>query len=476
MLRTVFNSPVLTTWLALSIRAGGGILIIPLVLRQLSPSDTTLWLLFSTIAGLQLLVDFGFSQTFSRFVAYAYAGKDGEEVWCQIVPSSEGRSPISSRESLGATARVMAQVYRYLAAATLVLLLSAGTWAVAGPIRLSTSPEESWVAWALVIVSTTFSIYGNRYVAHLIGANHIALQKRWDTLVGGGLFIAQALALYLQGTLLGLVAVSQAWIVISFFVNRWLYQRCLPAEVAVPPSKTEVELLFNTVWSSAWRSAMGIGLGFGVMRISSVVFANVLPSGEAASFLLGLRMMQMLSQFSQVPFYTKLPVLAGYRLTSRIRELEDLAATSMQRSYWIYVAGFGLLGLIGPAALKFVGSQTAFPSGLFWAILGAGILAERFGAMHLQLFSTTNRIVWHKANGMFSVGFILLLFGLVSSLGDLAYPVALSIANIGLYGPYSARHSYSALIAGNLEFERRAAFMPALCFVALCVLTVVVHG
>lgn len=428
------------------------------------------------MAGLQLLVDFGFSQTFSRFVSYAYAGKNVEEMRSQIVPTSEGRLENPSHENLATTACVMAQVYRYLAVATLVLLLSAGTWAVAGPIRLTKYPEEAWVAWVLVIISTTFSIYGNRYVAHLIGANRIALQKRWDTILGAGLFLTQALVLYLQGTLLGLVAVSQAWIVISFFVNRWLYQRCLPKEVAAPPSQTAVERLFSIAWSSAWRSAVGIGLGFGVMQVSSVVFANLLPSGEAASFLLGLRIMQMLSQFSQVPFYTKLPVLAGYRATSRIRELEDLAASSMQRSYWIYVTGFGVLGLIGPVALKLVGSQTAFPSGLFWALLGVGILAERFGAMHLQLFSTTNSIVWHKANGMFSVGFILLLLGLVSFLGYLAYPVALAVANIGLYGPYSARRSYSVLIAGCLEFERRAAFMPALCFVPLCGLTVVVHG
>jgi len=476
VLRTISNSPVLTTWLALTIRVGGGVLIIPLVLRQLSPSDTTLWLLFATVAGLQLVADFGFSPTFSRFVAYAHADKSGKQVDSQTVISSEALLPISNRASLGATALVMARVYRNLAVMTFGLLFSAGTWAVAGPIWRSTSPEESWVAWSAVVVATTFSIYGNRYVAHLVGTNHIALQRRWDTLVGGGLFITQSLVLYFGGTLLGLVVVSQGWNVISFFINRWLCHRYLPGEAAAEPAKTEVDMLFSAVWSSAWRSAMGVGLGFGVMQISSVVFANVMPSREASSFLLGLRMMQLLSQFSQVPFYTKLPVLAGYRHTGRIRELEDLAAVSMQRSYWTYVAGFGLLGLIGPMALKVVGSQTAFPSGLFWAILGTGILAERFGAMHLQLFSTTNNIVWHKANGMFSIGFIPLLLGLVSTLGYLAYPVALSIANIGLYGPYSARYSYSILTMGNMEFEKRAAFMPTVCFALLCMATVIVHG
>jgi len=475
--RIVLNSRVLTTWLALSIRLGGAILVIPLALRHFHPSDTALWLLFSTVAGLQLLLDFGFGQTFSRFVAFAQAGKAVQDMPSAPVEDVESVEQLTSSnpESLAVISSVMGRVYRYLTATTLLLLASVGTWAVAGPINRATSPNEAWIAWACVVISTTLSVHGNKYVAQLNGADFIALQKRWDALMGGGLFLSQLMVLFMQGSLLGLVAVSQAWVGISFVVNKWLCERNLPESTTMQPSKMQMENLFHLAWSSAWRSAVGVGLGFGVMQISSVVFANILPSVQAASFLLGLRIMQVLNQFSQVPFYARLPILAGYRAKNQIRALEDLATTAMQHSYWVYVIGFGVLGLLGPWAFEIVESRTQFPSGLFWAILGAGTLVERFGAMHLQLFSTTNRIVWHKANGIFSIGFVSLLLSFASSLAELAYPVALLGANIGLYAPYSASHSYSSIHIDRKTFEKRAVLMPAMCFVPIFLILILVQ-
>jgi len=466
-MRPLLNSPVLTTWLAQSVRIGGAIVVIPLALRRFAPEDMALWLLFSTISGLQLLADFGFSQTFSRFVAYGNSRGDAAAV---------GGSTIYGHEGLAVTAVAMARVYRHLVAASSLLLLVLGTWAVASPVGLSSSPRHSWIAWSLVILGTGFSIYANRYVAYLVGANQIALQNRWDAILGAGQLLSQLAVLYFEGSVLGLVAVSQAWIIASFALNRWLFRRLAPPDTAPVPPADEVRRALRRAWTAAWRSALGIGLGFGVMQVSTVVFANLLPSAEAASFLLGLRLMQILSQFSQAPFYVKLPLLAGLRSRGHLAELTALAQSSMRNSYLVYAIGFGIIGLTGGFALEAAGSQTSFPSGMFWAVLGLGVMAERYGGMHIQLYSTTNHIIWHKANGIFALCFVPMLLLLQGTPGGMPYAIAMASANIVSYAPFSAAHSYRSLDVAPLEFEKKAALVPALSFLLIFTLIVAIHG
>ena len=68
------------TWSSFLARSLSLILVVPLILTHFSTEEIALWYLFSTIIGLQMLADVGFSPTFSRIIAYGVGGLSTSEL------------------------------------------------------------------------------------------------------------------------------------------------------------------------------------------------------------------------------------------------------------------------------------------------------------------------------------------------------------------------------------------------------------
>ena len=66
----LWESPTLMTWGSFLTRSLSAVLILPMVLRNFPKEEITLWFMFAQIISLQLLVDMGFTPTFSRLIAH----------------------------------------------------------------------------------------------------------------------------------------------------------------------------------------------------------------------------------------------------------------------------------------------------------------------------------------------------------------------------------------------------------------------
>ena len=64
------------TWnlIATTLRVASGIIVLPLVLYFLPQEDLALWTIFLSFGAMVVLLDFGFSQTFSRNITYIFSG------------------------------------------------------------------------------------------------------------------------------------------------------------------------------------------------------------------------------------------------------------------------------------------------------------------------------------------------------------------------------------------------------------------
>src|SRR3546814_8638056 len=61
------------------------------------------------------------------------------------------------------------------------------------------------------------------------------------------------------------------------------------------------------MWPATWRTAVGSVMSVGLSQGMSVAAANMLTAAEAAGVQIALRIMQIISQISQAPFYTRIP-------------------------------------------------------------------------------------------------------------------------------------------------------------------------
>jgi hypothetical protein len=447
-LKKIWRSPALMTWLALGVRLGGFAILLPLVLAKFTDAEVSVWLLFSAIASFQVIADFGFGPTFSREISYGFAGRSlvglQEPLAMQSSPDPAAAENPNWAAIASATA-AMLWLYRRIALATLVLLAVFGTWAVMLPIERIGQSHAAWLAWGAVALTTSAAIYGNAYVSFLVGANRIDLQKRWEALVGGISLIAQSMAVVLDWGLIGVVLVAQMALLAQMLVNRVLAIRIFGGRFGNVGHCEMNRIVLGSLLPVAWRTAIGTIMSIGISQGMAVAVANLLVAAEAASVQLALRVMQIISQFSQVPFYTRIPELNRLRAGGHTAQLAAAAAGAVRTSLWIYVLSAVMVDLGVRQLLTLISSQTFFPEKLFWLLLMLAVFAERFGAMHINLLLTSNKAIAHIANGVTGLIWIVGMLILYPVIDSLALPVSMLIAYVGFYAPYSVIHSHVSM-------------------------------
>lgn len=444
-----WHSPTLTTWASMAVRFSALLLVLPLALTRFSAAEVAVWQLFATVLMLMALLDFGLAPTFARMLALARGDRGGH------------------RSTVGDAARLLASLrwlYVRVAIAIVLLFAAVGSVALSGPIGQLAQPSQGWWSWALVLATSGATLLGQGYASALIGMDRTALLRRWEALCGLGQIATSVAVLAAGGGLVALVGSYQAWAVFNAWRNRRLLAVLHPELFACPPARDRAVLA--AVWPVAWRSGLGVLASQGLIHASGLVYAQLRPAAEVAAYLLALRFVMAVSQLAQAPFYTKLPQLATLHAGGREAEKIALAQRGMRQALWVYAAGAAAVALAVEPALAVLGSETPFVDGRFWAALALAFFVERYGAMHLQLYSLTNRIVWHIASGVTGVLLCLMVVPLHAVAGTLALPLAMLLAHTVFYAPYSVRLSLRQIGRGWLSFERSAAIPPALAMAA----------
>jgi hypothetical protein len=106
--------------------------------------------------------------------------------------------------------------------------------------------------------------------------------------------------------------------------------------------------------------------------------------------------------------------------------------------------------------------------------MGLSMFAERYGAMHINLYSITNHIINHIANGVAGIIYLVVALGLFKQIGVYAFPIGTLSGYLGFYCWYAAIHSYRAFGLKFWNFEKNTSFFPLLlliiCFLYLAIL------
>jgi hypothetical protein len=359
----------------------------------------------------------------------------------------------------------MQVIYWRVTVLAVLLLGVLGTLSLRRPMAALDDPDRGWIAWGIVLVVSGGMLWANAFAAYLHGLNHVALYRRWEALTSLGAILTSFAVLLLGGRLFALVVANQAWAVINLIRNYQLAQVVEGGRFrSFRRSGLDAEV-FDAAWPPAWRSGLGILVTRGVVYASGLIYAQVASAGALSTYLLALRAIQMVSDLSQAPFSSKIPLLARLRSEGKFADQLAIARRAMTLTYWLFVAGFIGIGLSGMAIFEAIGSTVAFADPRLWALLGLGFFAERYGAMHIQLYSTTNHIVWHIATAVTGLVYVCVSLALLGTLGVYAFPVAMISGYLGFFCWYSARLVYRIFERGFLSFEKGVLVPPAVVLV-----------
>jgi hypothetical protein len=136
----------------------------------------------------------------------------------------------------------------------------------------------------------------------------------------------------------------------------------------------------------------------------------------------------------------------------------------MRFALWVYVAGAAMVAFGLEPALRFLGRSTVPLDPLLWWLLAAGFFAERFGAMHLQLYSVTNHIIWHKVNAISGGLSLLTILLTYPSLGIYSFPTAFVVGYLGFSSWSCAHKVYSTFGVPWFRFEKTVGLAAAVGF------------
>jgi O-antigen/teichoic acid export membrane protein len=462
----LWHSPTITTWGSFAARTLSLVAVFPLVLARFSAEQVVVWSLLSSIIGLQMLADLGFGSTFSRVIAYAMGGSNNLVDFRNPKRVHGGGKP--DWEVIGRICSTMGTVYGRLTVVSVIALASFGTWSLIKPIDALPERTEAWLAWAVVLATTAITFRGNAYSAYLQGINQIALLRRWEIATSLGAVVTSTTVLFAGGGLLGLVAANQIWLVIATVRNRWLCGAVEQGRFFSQCGQGFDRPIFQAVWPSAWRSGVGIALTSGLIQASNLLYAQWGPVQQVASYLIALRLIQAVSQFSQAPFYSKTPLLARLHSEGKLDEQVRVARRGMLLSYWAYGLGFVTIGLGAAPLLALIGSRTPFVDPLLWVLMGIAFFCERYGAMHLQLYTTTNHIIWHIVTLVHGIIFAAVTVCAFGVLGVYALPVGLLAGYLGFFSWYCAAHSYRAFRLRFWSFEKATSLAPLAFILVYC--------
>lgn len=458
----LWNSPTLLSWISISTRAIGFVLVLPFILTRLSKEEIALWFLFATINYLQVIADIGFRDTFSRAIAYAMGGASDIGDFRNTKKKSRGNGP--NWEMIVRIVCTLRKLYLALGIGWFFLAGIIGTWSAVPLLTKIANCQNGWVSWITVLIIGSVRMYGIQYSASLFGYGKVALLKRCEAL-GSFLFIVGILVVFwANGKLLSLVVVSQVILLINVFINFIFARNYEKDNFGNFVLDRYDRRIMAEIWPRSWRSGIGVIISAGLIQGTGVFYARVGSTDAVAAYLLSLNFLRYISQFCRAPFYNKVTILAKLRSEGKLQLQQNLAAQGMRWSFWTLVAGIIGVGLFANPILRNIGAHIDFIDSKLWALLGFGLFLERYGAMHLQLYSITNHIIWHVANGITGLIYVSCVLSGYRFFGLYVFPIAQIMSNLIFYCWFSAKHSYKAFKLNFNTFEIKTSLAPLIVF------------
>jgi len=461
----IWDSPTFTTWGSFLSKSLYAVLLLPVITTVLSSEDITIWLLFNILIGLQNIGDLGFGVSFIRVMSYAMGGaKDLSGISGKALDKrTNGPNYDLLERSYNATRHLLL----YTSVVFIIVISLSGYFALKKPVSLTIEQNNAWISFGLILATTFIRFNGNRYSIFMQGVNHVAMLRRWEAFISVLSIISGMAVLVNTKSLLWLIVNQQSWAIIQMLFNRYLCRSILDGRFKLFREKGIDKELVKSIWPAAWKSWTGVLMSYGVIQASGLVVAQMGNTATVSSYLFSLKILDIIKNFSNAPFYSKIPLYNRLFAEGNKNGLMTRIENGIRFSLLTFSITAITIGIAGQPLLKLIGSNVTLVSEWIWIAMIFSYFFDRYGALHLQFYSITNDIVWHIANGISGIIYIGLsfIFAGMLKLGVISFPLALIISGLSFFTWYCARKSYRYFNLDFPGFEYRTSFYPLILLI-----------
>jgi len=410
------------SYLAQIFKYGSSLFLLPIVLINLPSDQLAIWYIFTSINALIFLLDFGFQPNITRNVTYVFSGankllKEGVELF---IENNEINYPL-----LYALIKTIKKIYRKLAVAGFIILLSAGSLyytSIIGEVK-SVSREFLWISWIIFAIATVFNFYFTYLKCLLIGKGLIQQAQKASILTAATYLIIGLIGLKLG---YGLIALTLATL-ISSLVNRtisynYFYESKLKSELNKSKiSRIDNKELFPIIWHNAKKMGLVILGGFLINQANILIIPKFLSLDMVAKFGLMKQLIAIITTISAIFFTTYTPKMNSLFIIRRNDKLIKILGISLIIFAILFLLASLILIFMGNNLLNLIGSHTLLlPTQLILIMLLIGLLDQQH-TMMANVLTFSNYIPFVKASLISGIIYIIISF------------LLLKYTSIGLY-------------------------------------------
>jgi O-antigen/teichoic acid export membrane protein len=374
---------------------GMSLIILPFVLKMLNSQEIGLWYVFSSVASLVMLVDFGFSPTIMRSMTYAWSGA--------LALTAEGTpefDPEGKTNNLlvGKLTSASKMIYLIMSMIIIVVLLSAGTLYVRGLIN----DPRYIIAWLLYSFAVFANLFYSNWTSILKGigaiedANKALVISRIIYVVfsviglvmGGGLIWLSAMFL-LSGLLLGIMSKNM-------FMARLSRSEC-QSDIE-PFKKNNFIAIFHTLWPNAKKQGIVTIGSWLISRSSTLICSSFLGLEITAQYGLSLQILGFVGSFSQILFNSYLPEITSAKVSLDARRFKVVFSRAIVLQWLIGILGITFSIIAGPIALRLIGSNSTLLPTSMMIPLGLILFLEWNHSTFATLITLSNTVPFVKAS------------------------------------------------------------------------------
>lgn len=405
----ITRGDVLWNYTATFLNIASGVILFPIILRELPTETVGVWTIFISITAIAGLLDFGFSTSFTRNVSYVFSGvkslkKNGFET------VGQGDNSIDYGLLKGLIS-AMRWFYSRMAFFLFFILIVFGTYYLQTLLHdYSGDTQEVYIAWGLLCIIVTYDLFTQYYNSLIIGKGLIK-QSKQIIIAGKIAYLILAFVLIVKG--FGLVAIVSAQ-ALSILIIRWLSYRLFFSKEIKLKLVSETSDQRKEVLKVTTPNALKIGLtslgSFLVSKSAIIIGSLYLSLEEIASLGITMQIISLIAGLAAIYISTYQPKIAQLIVFNKISEVKKYYLKAKIILFLTFlVMGSGLL-LFADDALRLIGSQTVLiPKELILLALIISFL-ERNHAMAAGILLSKNTVPFFIPSLLSGIGTVSILF------------------------------------------------------------------
>ena len=419
------------------------LLLVPIVIRTSSEQHLVIFYALTALYSMQLVADLGVTATCTRFYAYI-AGIGNDNV--SDKPSVHQDNKLSQLKFLYLNSddaekelfKGCSFLYFCLALASLFIgFLMFIFWSVQNSQELY-SRESLAATWFCIMFVGAVRIWSRQYAAYLCGNNKVAFVERIGTICTFIAIICAAVTQIIFTNVLLTTIVFYLFSSIDVFILRHSVKKISSSYEAFFYFDKKVYMTLKPIFSSAWRAGFGqMASLFPIQLTQITVAARELP--QAASFLFLIQVIRGISLLSTAPLYAYLPKLASLYKSNNLKNVRLIGEKRTFNGALIFLLSLLIFYLIVNALNLYKFNYFPAVPAYLLCIVALPFFCERVAASFLQIYTLTNDVRWHIANGVTTLIAVIAFFIIDNFDSVYSFPFALMTGQLLFYVPYTLR-------------------------------------